>query len=404
MNTESIKEKLVYWYFISLLFESICLYKIGSFSITITFLFSTLLLLFSIISITISQRIEKRRLCFLAFAIGSVIINCMFAKGGPTNFSSVALHLYYILLFSVSAHKTDEKKLVHTLSIFNKLVFLFSIYAIYQFVAYNFVTILPFKEIIPEWLLTPNYNTIAKTYTFGLSLYRAHSIFLEPSLLSQYTAIAMLFLIIDDNLTKKRKLLYLITYSIAFVTSLSGTGAIILLAGFIYIIFNSGVSVKKKIVIISSSLFMLLIMLSAGYGDYYINRLSEISIESTNTSGYYRFVLPYIIGLSTIQNNFFGYGLGNDDIAMLAYNAAESRISSGYGKIFAEMGILGLCLLLFVLLLIRPRMNSKESKLLFLIVLILNVVSANFVLSIFWCFALLLNTKRGEYNNDKIKK
>jgi hypothetical protein len=84
---------------------------------------------------------------------------------------------------------------------------------------------------------------------------------------------------------------------------------------------------------------------------YYMARSFEI--KGSSTSGYYRFILPFKIGF----NNMFGYGVGNDDIALKMYNASEFGITNGFGKIMVELGWIGLFLIIVFFMSIKP--NKK---------------------------------------------
>lgn len=393
-HISDIKENLVYIYFISILFESICFGSFKNFDFTITFVISLVLLIFSILEFLINgMRVNKRNAkVFFAFFL-VLFLSVLFSKGAATNYNSLLLYIYYSVFFLFTSHSFDRVKFDKALRIFNFLVFILSIFAIYQFIAYNFITQLPLKELIPNQFLTRNYNTIAKTSVLNRVYYRAHSIYLEPSYLSQFNAISMLLLLNQKlNGRKVKGFAWIITIdSIAFILSLSGTGVVILTAGFVFFIIGSSMKMIKKVFLMAFLLIVALIFIPTEFGSYFIYRMQEVSFNTSFTSGYIRFIIPLLVAYKVLTTNFFGYGVGNDDVALIPFNINETRIANGYGKMIAETGPLGLAAMIYLLYSLKPKIKNEDLRLLFVILIVLNIVSANYVISIFWTFATVLN-------------
>lgn len=390
-----IKVNLIYCYFVSILFQSICLFNIGSFPVTVTFLFSVLLLLVSVIESFINKSIEIKKVAIFFYFLMIIGLSSVFSSG--FNVLSILLYLYYLFLFVVSSHEINPVKEKWIIQVFRRILLFASFYAIYQFIAYNIVAELPLKEIIPLSFRTPNYNTVSQTWTFSVNVYRAHSFFVEPSVLSQFSAIAILLTLF---FWKKEKFItnfiYIIVSTLSLILSLSGTGFIVLFIGLIYFLFKSNLSFVYKFFFVMIGFFAFVILANSELGEYYFNRFGEVSNAVTDTSGFNRFILPYRISIYTLTNKFFGYGPGLDEIAMEEFFALEKTVSSGYGKVFVELGVLGFVGLVLIFLNLYPFYKHKVPDyygFFLVLLLILNFVSATIVLDIFWCFAVIINIK-----------
>lgn len=394
----SIQKIFIYILFFSFFTGIISLGKIGSLSITIPFVVSCFYFIFSLIGIIFNKiHLSKNRFVISIFLICTFVIFCCFSTY-KSNYSSLFLYIYFILLFCFVDSRQTLFNFNKVLKLFIIVVTIFSIYGMYQFIAYNFVSNLPLKEIIPQFLWVDDMNIITVTHgftLFGKELYRAHSIYSEPSTFSQINAIAMLLLIQCNKIFKKRNafLLFLVN-AIGFIVALSGTGLIILCVGLIYFF------LKIKLVYKFISIFLLAIILcyllldnNNLILDYYFKRANELlfSGSNVNSSGYYRFVLPLKIGFDNLTNNFFGFGIGNDDIAYGLYHANESVITNGFGKIIVETGLIGFIEMIIMFSTMRPNKKSNNYNLeflLFLIVICLNI-TGTFLNAGFWSFALL---------------
>lgn len=401
---QKINNNLVIIYLFSLLLESICFFTIGDFQVTLTFLVSILLLMTSIIN-TIATKGNfidtKKLLLFLAF-IACISLNVLLTSY-QKNITSLLLYFYYICLFLFSCHTLKYKTIRKALNAFMIIVGICGIYGLYQFIGNNFIKGLPLLELIPENLLTPRYNTFGVSYIGGVVYIRPHSIFLEPSHFSQFCSIIILISIIsfinkkrDGNLFKKKISVFaMVSGIIGLISSLSGTGFILLGIGVLYIVLKSK-SIKIKILFASFliiAIFMIVINMNNNVIKYFTNRITEMSSSSNASSGNYRFILPLKISFETLYNgNLFGYGLGNDSIAMKLYKAEEASVGNGYFKIFIDMGVIGFIILLAIIFSFKPRkLKNDFASILFVVLLVMNAVGATFMLPSFWCYAVILN-------------
>src|SRR4051794_38973271 len=110
-------------------------------------------------------------------------------------------------------------------------------------------------------------------------------VFLEPSFCSQYLALA---LVIQLLLGGRRWRLVL--YAAAMVTTLSGTGLLLLGLGVSVLMIRRNARWAAQVVIVSTAVVGLLVWLTP-LGRIIGPRLSETT--TTNTSGNARFVAPY---------------------------------------------------------------------------------------------------------------
>lgn len=399
VNIHSLKKILIKIMFLSVLFESICLKKIESFSITLTFFLTTILLFICIIE-KIQEKLELKKTLFVLFSIIYFLLISFFSKY-TFNESSLFLYTYYLIFFLFVSNTLENEEMNSLIKTFIKLVCLFSIYAIYQFCVYNLWNFLPLKELIPSNILTPNYNTFSNILVGNKYFFRAHSIYLEPSFLSQFSAIAILLTYYCE--IKNKKLIYIINI-ISMIMSLSGTGFIILIFGLFYILIMQ--KNYKLFIIINLLIIMCFAFIyinkdtNMDFAKYYINRMNELDFENKGSSGYYRFILPIKATGDVLRNDIFGVGAGNDIILANKYGSNESGIPNGYGKMFVEFGIFGIVFFIVIFKMLAPNKNdSNINKILFIIIIAYCFTGGSFVQNSFWCLAIL-NLRDGRRINE----
>ena len=401
MKLEYFYNKLFVLLFISLLFESISILTIGDFNITAPFIFVCLILAVSILRFFLNDNFtfDKSRLVISFLMLLLILLSTVLSEK-TVSISSAFLYIFYLVYFIVAKHTLKNETIEKTIKIFITISTILSIYGIYQFIALNVLTFLPFKELVPESLLAKGYNTNAIAYVGDIPLNRAHSIYLEPSTLSQISAITILFIFFSYSAKggKIKNYIYIVINLLAFVCSLSGTGAILLGIGVLYY------AIKKKKILILLLLavcafifiYFISLILNLDIFSYFISRIIELNPKNGNSSGYYRFVLPFIIGFTNMIKHIFGYGCGTDGELLLEYGGQETAIANGYGKIFVELGIYGVLLFLLMIVSIKPRHKKKSDLLsvLFLIVLIYPLLGGSLVQPSFWAYAsfLMCNT------------
>lgn len=411
MKLEYLYNKLFILLFISLLFESISILTIGDFNITAPFIFICLILVVSILRFFLNDNftLDKSRLVISFLMLLLILISSVLSEK-MVSISSAFLYIFYLVYFIVARHTLNSATIEKTIKIFITISTILSIYGIYQFIALNVFTFLPFKELIPESLLAKGYNTNAIAYVGDISLNRAHSIYLEPSTLSQISAITILFIFFSYSAkgAKLKNFVFIVINLLAFVCSLSGTGAILLGIGVLYY------AIKKKkilfliLLVVCAFIFIysISLMLNLDIFSYFISRINELNPKNGNSSGYYRFVLPLIIGFTNMIKHIFGYGCGTDGELLLEYGGQETAIANGYGKIFVELGIIGVLLFFLIIMSLKPRYKSKSDLLsvLFLIVLIYPFLGGSLVQPSFWAYASFLMCNTLPFNKIYDKK
>lgn len=378
----------------SLYFEAFPIFYIGTFTVTLS-----MVLIFCQMVICFANscffKIDKRKfILFFLFTFWmlftSVVLNNDF------NFLSFAYHLFYLIYFLFYSNYFGKSALRKYYNLFIRINTILAFYGIYQFLAYNFVD-LPFSDIIPISFYNIYYNVSATTEIAGVVFQRAHSIFAEPSIFSQIAAITFLYTI--SKPMKYKRIIILINL-IGLFCSLSGTGLIILIVGLVFYVFH-----KRDFRVIFGFLILGIFLLLAlffmkdlPFVNYFLRRIAEFSGTNTNTSGYFRFFLPFKIGFDSRHNFFAGFGIGNDNIAFALYQAEEENISTGLQKMFVELGILG-PLFLIALIFIYKKNICKSSKSLnnimlmnFVVVFTLNIVGGSLLSNYLWILLIPLSS------------
>ena len=380
--------------------------NIGSLSITPPFICCSLYICFSLISLFAGNLIlSKKRLFVFLFLSSSFILSCLLSPYG-SNWLSLFLYIFYFSIPALLDVRTKINDLRKLLKIFLSFSMIFAVYAIYQFVAYNFITFLPFKELIPEhfWQSKMNVVSTIRGFSFGgLELIRAHSIYPEASFLSQVSAISILIALFMKKQIKNITRLLIVFINLAcIVISLSGTGIVILLFGFAYYFFKSSAKTKMFYVFLGTTIILFFTLINSSLFNFYIYRAKEIITIGSQSSGYYRFTLPFEIVLKNKDAFLFGYGIGNDDIALSMFGAVETGVANGFGKIFLEMGFVGIiCMILFFITSFnKPERNNSIVRLFILICLINNIVGT-FMLPFFWCFIIFTSAMSQNCNYKK---
>lgn len=378
----------------SLYFEAFPIFYIGTFTVTLS-----MVLIFCQMVICFANscffKIDKRKfILFFLFTFWmlftSVVLNSDF------NFLSFAYHLFYLIYFLFYSNYFGKSALRKYYNLFIRINTILALYGTYQFLAYNFVD-LPFSDIIPISFYNIYYNVSATTEIAGVVFQRAHSIFAEPSIFSQIVAITFLYTI--SKPMKYKRVIILINL-IGLFCSLSGTGLIILIVGLVFYVFH-----KRDFRVIFGFLILGIFLLLAlffmkdlPFVNYFLRRIAEFSGTNTNTSGYFRFFLPFKIGFDSRHNFFAGFGIGNDNIAFALYQAEEENISTGLQKMFVELGILG-PLFLIALIFIYKKNICKSSKSLnnimlmnFVVVFTLNIVGGSLLSNYLWILLIPLSS------------
>lgn len=325
---------------------------------------------------------------------------------------SILLYVFYLTAFLFSGYKIPKEVFYKKLRIILIVYTIFSIYGIYQFAAYAID--LPFKEFIIEGHMVVGFNRTNLVEIGGYIFQRAHSIYLEPSTLSQFAAFAVLLCVIlyvKKYVSLKMCISFIFINIIAALLSVAGTGYlmlfILILYFFLRYFIQHGINIKFMIGLGFLSFCVLLVfILDMPLTNYIRIRLSEIF--DPKFSGGMRFSYPYLIMFDIWNSFFFGCSPGNEVLAINHYfekinmPPTFSTMASGYAKIGVELGFFGLLLLTGLLF----SLNKKDTanKYIFVFVLCINFVGGNLLQSYFWVFVMLLNVDFYRLERNAIKR
>lgn len=386
-----IRNKAIYLLPILTLFDSYYLFKLSNFYVTFSVIGLVIVLLLSLFSL----KFEKRDLYYL-FTI--LLLLCIaFITNNNSSLTSFFLYIFMFFTFIFSKHKSDINQMDQWIKRFTIFINIFALIAVIQFIS-NFTNI-EFFDIIIDGHMVEGFNRGNYIHIGNLTLMRAHSLYLEPSSLSQYSSFAIIsaFYLYKNRVIKKTFLFVTVALSIiATIFSVSGTGPLMLLIVSIVYLVNKFRHRQQElraqdywiIIGILVAIFAF-ILLPKNLKEYLFVRVSEIS--NPELSGGMRFTFPYLVMFNSWKLNFFGVGSGNEAYAINQYftngESVQEVLSSGYAKMGVELGILGL-IFLFTLI---YQCKNKRYYYFFIILLTYNFIGGNLLNSHFWCFMCFFN-------------
>ena len=405
-----LKQNLIFLNLISLCFNSFAFVYIESFPVTLSVCLTAGILLIGIIEVvSYGMRfkikfVQFMLICTLILALLIGLVSATILRF-EINYTSNTLYIFYIVSFLMSAYQIDDVSFLKKLKRVAWAYTLCSAYGIYQFIAYIFN--LPLQNITWTNHMVTGFNTTNMIIIGGTSHNRVNSIFLEPSFLSKYAAIAILILLIlyKDRVIQKRNMIIFVSINtMALVFSVSGTGILLLtVCGCIYIInlVKNSLDIKSRnrLLMIVFAVLMVIWFLYSFTNEwftYMISRTQEIFDPSK--SGGIRFTVPYYIMFYSFLTHFFGVGAGNEYYAIRQYSQdfniglSFSTLSSGYAKIGCELGLLGL--IAFVGLIFSMKKRDSKFFYLFVVLVMLNFLGGTLLQTDFWAWMFLLNSRR----------
>ena len=277
-------------------------------------------------------------------AILSLIINY---NDGYTSIKSL---FYLIIIYTplILVGNISKNSCMAIIKAFQTFLFVISIFAIMQLISQlvinNFVDI---RSLLPSYFLIKHYNTTYKPPVFNF--YKSNGFFLlEPSFLSQYVAMAIIF---ESIFFQRMK--YIFIYSAALLLSFSGTGIIMIIAC-VPLIWRklTRFIIKKKnySVPVIIALSVLIVYLAPAF-IMRIEAQSHIGDNSFTVRWIYPFIaLRYLTGMHFI----LGYGPGSETRYSFPFFPNFTAILS----VFFQYGLLGLILYIwFIFKLIRDSLN-----------------------------------------------
>jgi hypothetical protein len=205
-----------------------------------------------------------------------------------------------------------------------------------QFVAqFLGIALFSFEGLVPSALLIEGRYNVAVPLSLGSDIYKANGIFLlEPSILSQYVAIA-----IAIEFLYFRSVPRLILLILALLFSFSGTGLLTL--GFAL---TAAIMVERRpLPIIATGavaglIAVVFLLMAPQFVDIFLGRIDELS--SDQTSGFLRFISPFMLlsDVTTDPRAIIGFGPGSAERFNVPYEYAVNAPV----KILIDYGIFGL--------------------------------------------------------------
>lgn len=385
---------------LSLCFDAYNIVSIGSFPVTLSVLTILAFIIVGIIGMDCGEYPDKKRIAVFAAFMLLLSVSCVF-NFSLFNANSVSLYVFFLLAYLFSAYRISDEHFWKQQKITAIVYTALSLYAIYQFVAYIYD--LPLSDFIIPGHMTEGFNRSNFVQIGEFKFMRAHSIYLEPSTLSQFAAYTIIisFILYRHKLLKLVFLIpFVIVNSVAMILTIAGTGIMVL--GVAMILFVVMCIVKRKyiavpicaaVAIIAAILFVFLADNEIAL--YIRTRISEIL--DPKWSGGMRFTVPYIIAHWSVTHYFIGVSPGNEAFAIQQYRllhpdsgmiSTYSVFPSGYAKIAVEFGITGLVLLLILFSLLR---KNSFYKYIFVFMLMIPFIGGNLLQPYLWIFIALLN-------------
>ncbi len=219
----------------------------------------------------------------------------------------------------------------------NHMIFLAVLGILQYFVQFLGVSLFSFKPFVPSQILIESAYNTQIPLSYGSQTFKSNGFFfLEPSFFSQYLALGILI-----ELLFLRRYWPIAIYAGALLVSFSGSGLLVLIITTLAV--GLGDSRYRKAIIftivVAVALGVLTTTLFPGYSQGLMNRLGEF--ETRGTSGYFRYVTPFMVldELKEQPRFALGFGAGAADRLSLRFGYAMNALA----KILVDYGIVGFC-------------------------------------------------------------
>lgn len=159
-------------------------------------------------------------------------------------------------------------------------------------------------RVVPQQLLVQGYNYSILT-SYGAAVYKANGVvMLEPSFCSQFVALAILAVLATRP---ARRTALLVLFGLALLSTVSGTGLLLLLAGLVAEALHRGR--RFTLYAVGGGSLVVAVVLATPLGAIYTGRAAELSRPSS--SGSQRFVAPYTGVVADLRGSDETLLLGN---------------------------------------------------------------------------------------------
>ncbi|MGY2078782.1 hypothetical protein [Modestobacter sp. SYSU DS0657] len=269
-------------------------------------------------------------------ATAAVTIN-----GGTVSLSSLMLLLAVYLPWTMRiSGSAGRAAVLQAGRVFVRVMVVLAIVGVGQFAA-QLAGIWTFEDYLPQWIsadfLVGDYNTVIPL-VYGSETYKSTAfVLLEPSLLSQFCALAVIV-----GLMLHVRAWQLLVLVAGLASSVSGTGVILLAVGVVLLVLRAPRQIRAAYVV-AGAVALTLVLLSPS-GPLLLGRSTEVT--QPGSSGYARFVQPFTEvreGLEAEPERYLiGGGAGNSE-RLLASNRngiGEVVLYSSVPKLTFEYGLI----------------------------------------------------------------
>ncbi len=411
-GNHELKDKLNRAMLVSVFVGSYSFFYISTYPVTFFTIITAVYLFYSFLSKWNSLRFAKKTFLICTSFLTYIFWNYAILKSTGDVFfgkiTSALLSAFFLIAYLCSSRELDDKQIKGEISFFQFLVNISAAYAIYQIIGQ--LLNLPLTDPWIDGHMLVGYNWTAKgttTISVGsLNLHRAHALFIEPSICSQFLAINILIYIYYWN---KKSIKYLILNGLAMILTFSGTGIILLIGGMLYLFFLSKKRQVRnnmiKAVVMGGCVLAFGLMVAPSVFAVLMKRVKELfsgagnaSLAATGwttSSGFVRFVGVWtVLGYSLIQHPIMGSGIGSASKFVNSLNfATRYTTDNGFVRVCVELGLIGLSFYLLLLINHYKKVNGEFLKFLVFIFVLMNFTNEMFQQNYYWALLYFFNIR-----------
>ena len=289
-----------------------------------------------------------------------------------TSLSIFRLLKYLLLCTMVSFTLIDDFDIEYGLKVMKVFVYLTTIIVVFQQVAFSYGVIV--RNPLLSIAINEAYNMDSYTMELRNGLFRPSALFLEPSHLSQYFIIFLVY----SLLSVKISFIDAFVASVGLMATGSGMGVFLIILVFsIMILLN----IKRHPVGTIMMLFLFLIICAYLYNTDFFQLILYRILDGSETGGNaiearsgagYRFFME-----GNLIEQLFGHGFGNVPLDMYINGAEYSLISIGF---------VGVIILFIVSIRIMMRQPNRWQKMVWLFYVILLFAAQLFSVSMLYYY------------------
>ncbi len=280
----------------------------------------------------------RKRLLLFVFLAGSVVMSSLWGIYTKPTAGLLFLVVYSLWLLYMPASYKNYTDYIHKIAFFvSALCILGALQFIVQFVVKSDY-LFSWKALIPSQYLI-EHNTLRET-SYASGIYNGNGFFLlEASTLSALAARVLLLVVL---ILKDVRYIFPLVLGLAF--AMSGTGLIFAVLFTALPVARLVLKDKKVTAVEIGLVFAAVVAFGAVFlvfFDYFMSRLGEFS--DPESSGHARFTSTLIVFNEYVTRSLgtflLGYGPGSFD--KLVENASVEYHSTGWIKLFVELGLFG---------------------------------------------------------------